>query len=87
MVTKKVPPIKVGTLNLAAFRRNFGSGLFSDTEFFLGDDGTVAVDVFLHQVVEKTTTFTYQFLQCALCRIVLMIQLEVLSQVRNTERE
>ena len=73
MVTKKVPPIKVGTLNLAAFRRNFGSGLFSDTEFFLGDDGTVAVDVLLDKVVKQATTLTYKHLKSTGCCMILVI--------------
>ncbi len=47
--------------------------LLSDTEFFLGDDGTVAVDVLADQVVEKTTTLTYQSLECSCGRIIFMI--------------
>lgn len=47
--------------------------LLSDTEFFLGDDGTVAVDVLADQVVEKTTTLTYQSLKSSCGRIIFMI--------------
>lgn len=49
------------------------SGLLTDAELFLGDDGAVAVDVFAHQVVEKTTALTYEHLQSALCCMILMI--------------
>ncbi len=37
--------------------------LLSDTELLLCDYGTVAVDILADQIVEKTTTLTYQSLK------------------------
>ena len=45
--------------------KNVGFRLLADTEFFLSDDGTVAVDVFADQIIEQTTTLTYESLQSA----------------------
>ena len=50
-----------------------GDDLLSDTELLLGDDGAVAVDVLADEVVEKTTTLTYQSLECSCGRIIFMI--------------
>ena len=60
--------------NLQVMNPLFGRiRLLSDTEFLLGDDGTVAVDVLADQVVEKTTTLTYQSLESSCCRIIFVI--------------
>lgn len=39
--------------------------LLADTEFLLGDDSAVTVDVFAHEVVEKATTFAYKHFKSA----------------------
>ena len=50
-----------------------GAELFADTEFFLSDDGAVAVDVFAHEVVKEATTLTYEHLQSALSCMIFVI--------------
>ena len=50
-------------LALCWFRENSIERLLADTEFLLSDDSTVAVDVLANQVVEQTTTLTYEHLQ------------------------
>ena len=47
--------------------------LLADTQLFLRDDSAVAVDVFTHQVVEKTTTLTYQHLKSAFSCMIFVI--------------
>lgn len=47
--------------------------LLSDTELFLGDDGTVAVDVFADKIIQQATTLTYQCLKGTCGRIIFMI--------------
>lgn len=51
----------------------FGKGLLSDSELFLGDNRTVAVDVLLDQVIEKATTLTNEHLQSASCTMIFVI--------------
>lgn len=50
-----------------------GPGLLTDTEFFLGDDGAVAADVFLLEVVKEATTLTYQHFKCAFSCMIFVI--------------
>lgn len=45
----------------------------SDTELLLGDEGTIAVDVGLDQIVKKTTALTYQCLQSPRSSIIFVI--------------
>lgn len=59
--------------------------LFTDTELFLGDDGAVTVDVFANQVVEQTTTLTYECFQRAGGNEVLVVLLKVLGEVFDTD--
>lgn len=61
------------------------SGLFTDAEFF--DDGTITFDIDLHQVVEQTTTLTYEHLQCARSIEVFLVLLHVLGQMTDAIRE
>ena len=58
------------------------SRLLTQAEFF--DDGTVAVDVAVVQIVEQSATLTYQHSQSSFSAIILSVELQVLSQVRNT---
>ena len=62
-------------------------GLLTDAEFFLGDDGAVAVDVFAHQIVEQTAALTYHSFQSAGGSEVLVVVLKVLGEVFDAERE
>ena len=48
------------------------------------DDSTVALDVFLFEVVEQSTTLTYQRGQCTLSTEVLAVGFEVLGKVVDT---
>lgn len=48
------------------------------------DDGTVALDVAILQVVQKGTTLTYQHGQGSFSTIILSVELQVLSQMSNT---
>ena len=59
--------------------------LLTNTEFF--DDSAVTLDVFCLQVIQHTTTLTYQCGQCALRTEVLAIVLQVLREVVDTEGE
>ena len=61
--------------------------LLADAEFLLGDDGAVAVDVLADQVVKKATTLTYESLQSAGRGMVLVVVLEVLGEVLDTDGE
>ena len=49
------------------------------------NDGTVAVDVALLQVVQEGTTLTYQAGQSALGAVVLAVLLHVLGEVLDAE--
>ena len=71
MVQKNKDPI-AGRLTGPVFWYSFRQ-LFADTKLFLGDDSAVAVDVFLNEVVEKTTTLTYESLKSASCCIIFVI--------------
>ena len=59
-------------------------GLLADTEFLLGDEGAVTVDVLAHQIIEQFAALTYQHLKCTLSRMILLVDLQVLGQVGNT---
>jgi len=48
------------------------------------NDSTISVDVAILQVVQQSTTLTYQCCQCSFSAIIFSVELEVLSQVRNT---
>ena len=61
--------------------------LATDTEFLLCDDRAVTVDVFADQIVEKAAALAYESLQCACCSVVLVIALEVLGEVLDTDGE
>ena len=50
--------------------------LLSQTESL--DDGTIAIDVAVVEVVEQCTTLTYELGQCASCLEILVILLQVL---------
>lgn len=45
----------------------------SDTELLLGDEGTIAVDVGLDQIVKETTALAYMSLKGACCGIIFVI--------------
>lgn len=47
--------------------------LLSDTQLFLCNDGTVAVDVDFDEVVEQTTTFTNQHFKSSFSAMIFMI--------------
>ena len=74
-------------LALCWFRENSIERLLADTEFLLSDDSTVAVDVLANQVVEQTTTLTYEHLQWALCVIIFFVGLQMFGQVGDTNWE
>ncbi len=59
--------------------------LLSDTELLLCDYGTVAVDILADQIVEKTTTLTYQSLKSSCSRIIFVICPKVFGQMSNTD--
>ena len=59
--------------------------LLTNTEFF--DDSTVTLDVFCLQIIQHTTTLTYQCGQGALSTEILAVFLQVLGQVVDTEGE
>ena len=56
--------------------------LLTQAKFF--NDGTVAVDVAIVQVVEQRTAFTYQHSQSSFSAIIFSVELQVLSQTSNT---
>lgn len=47
--------------------------LFADTELFLCDDGTIAIDVLLDKIVKEATTLTYKSFKSASCGIIFVI--------------
>ena len=53
--------------------------LLADAE--LGNDGTIALDVLLHQVVEKAATLTDHLVQAATGVVVVGVNLEVLGEL------
>lgn len=62
-------------------------GLLADTEFFLADNGTIALDVGADKIVEQATTFTNKHLKCALSSMIFFVDLKVFGQVGDTDRE
>lgn len=48
-------------------------GLLADTELFACNDGAVAVDVFSHEIVEKTTTLAHKHFKSALSCMIFVI--------------
>ena len=67
-VTKKaIRKIRIAFLLLCSEK------LLSDTQLFLCNDGTVAVDVDFDEVVEQTTTFTNQHFKSSFSAMIFMI--------------
>ena len=48
------------------------------------NDGTVAIDIALLQVLQQAAALTYQHSQCSFSAIILLVDLQMLSQVRDT---
>ena len=48
------------------------------------NDSTITIDIAILEVVQQSTTLTYQCCQCSFSAIIFSVELEVLSQVRNT---
>ena len=61
--------------------------LLTDAELFLGDDGAVAVDVFADKVIQQTATLTDEGFQRAGGDEVLVVLLQVLGEVFDTDGE
>ena len=61
--------------------------LLTDAEFLLGDDGTITVDILANQIVKERTTLTYEHLKCACRGIILVVCLQVLGEVLDTDGE
>lgn len=59
--------------------------LATDAEFL--DDGTIALNVHLDQIVKHTTTLTNQHLQRTLCGEVFLVLTQVLRQVGDAKCE
>ena len=55
------------------------SNLLTDTQ--LGDQGTIALDVLLHEVVEQAAALTDHLVQAAAGVVVLRVLLEVLGEL------
>ena len=53
--------------------------LLTDAE--LGDDGTIALDVLLHEVVEQAAALTDHLVQAAAGVVILRVDLEVLGEL------
>ena len=51
------------------------------------DDGTIAVDVLVIEVLQQLTTLTYEHRQRTCCVVILVILLQVLCQVRDAIAE
>ena len=58
------------------------NGLLTKTKFF--NNSTVSFDITALQVVQQRTTLTYQSCQSSFSAIIFSVELQVLSQVRNT---
>ena len=58
------------------------SDLLADTQ--LGDQGTIALDILLHEIVEQAAALTDHLVQTAAGVIVLRVLLEVLGQLSDT---
>ena len=50
-------------------------------------DSTIAIDIGVVEVLQQLTALTYEHSQRTSCVVVLVILLQVLSQVRDTVRE
>ena len=50
----------------------------------LGDQGTIALDILLHEVIEKATALTDHLVQAAAGVVVLRVLLEVLGELSDT---
>ena len=61
--------------------------LLTDTEFLLGDDCAVTIDVLANQVIQEAAALTYENLQSACGSVVLVVLLQVLGQVLDALRE
>ncbi len=70
-----------------AFFNSFRDFLLADAEFFLGDDGAVAVDVLADEVIQQAAALTHEHLKGALSRMIFLVDLQVLGQVGDTNRE
>ena len=57
------------------------SNLLTDTQ--LGDQGTIALDVLLHEVVEQAAALTDHLVQAAAGVVVLRVLLEVLGELSD----
>ncbi len=56
--------------------------LFTETKSL--DDGTIAIDVAVVEVVEKRTALTYQLCQSSCSSIIFTVLLKMFRQVGNT---
>ncbi len=56
--------------------------LFSEVKGL--DDGTITFDINFDQVVEETTSLTYESQQCTLGVVVVLVSLEVTCEVVDT---
>jgi len=59
--------------------------LLTETESL--DDGTIAIDVAVVEVVKECTALTYELCQRASCTEVLVVLLQVLGEVLDAESE
>ena len=51
------------------------------------DDSTITIDIVIVEVLQQLTALTYEHSQRTGCVVILVILLQVLSQVRDTVRE
>ena len=58
------------------------SNLLTDTQ--LGDQGTIALDVLLHEIIEQAAALTDHLVQAAAGVVVLRVLLEVLGELSDT---
>lgn len=68
-----------------AFLRNKGVCLLTQTESL--DDGTVAVDVAVVEVIKECAALAYELCEAACCLEILVITLQVLREVLDAEGE
>ena len=61
--------------------------LLADAKLLLRDDCAITLNIGANQIIEQATTLTYQHLQGTLGRIILLVDLQMLGQVGNTNRE
>ena len=57
------------------------SNLLTDTQ--LGDQGTIALDVLLHEIIEQAAALTDHLVQAAAGVVVLRVLLEVLGELSD----